>query len=552
MTAGQGAGLLVAYDLRAAQLEPETDDGAFCLGHAAALALSPAVERLVGLVDPALPDLGAGAGAVELMAVEESAALLGGAGVVLHHVASPFETRVSMGRMIPPALRPPEVIRVVTLGGAAADATRPNHAVWRARSMLAVTADLVVCRTAVAAGEALDGLGLRRERVAVVGDGLGVPFSEVGARTVAAYHAAAGRRARRRARGGGQRTLTLVCPARPEPASPGGAALLIAGAASEHVPVHVATDSPLAARSGGMSPLSPRRLPEAPSWKPGPLVWIVTSAADARVASGAMWGRGGVAVVWEPDRLAEEEREAAEALEELAGAADALVAADPTDADLLRELTRARARVEVIPPPLGWNAAEGRLGHLLPFEAAVMLGPGRSAARAARPRALLLRPVPPRFGPLGPDELRRCGELALALATHPRRPRIAIVGDTDADSAAEVLRRTAEAGAPGSLIVTPWPHFHDLVMWVTAADVVVDTGAGSRSGSRALADFALLGGRPLATAGTITSLAARVVAALGGGGPGVRVPGERSAAAAADALLCLVGMAPRGAARSCA
>jgi hypothetical protein len=314
----------------------------------------------------------------------------------------------------------------------------------------------------------------------------------------------------------------------PTPGSPAGALLQVAGAVSEGEPVALVSPAGLRPRRPGAVTAQPARLGRTLEWAGGPLIALVDSPEAAGAAAGPLAERDGTAVIWELDRALAAGPEPVRAV---AAAARRVVVGSELDAWRLRLAAGPAAPApEVVPPPLSFAPAGGRLGHELPFEARVMLDPSRAAVRRSRALPMLVFLRPDRFGPFSDAEVERGAALAIQLAAAGRRALVALVGDVAPEAIQDAERRCAARGAPGRLTWAPPPVSLSLLAWSTAAHAFLELSSGAPSLSQALVDHALLCRRPILT-----------LSAAGDDGPAVlrREPSatpDELAGAAADLL----------------
>ena len=318
--------------------------------------------------------------------------------------------------------------------------------------------------------------------------------------TVAAYAHAARTSHARPSRRPDRESVVFASWSAPSAASPAHALLLLAAAASRYLRVSFTTPASLRPRRPGFRVLPPTALKPALRWLTGPLVCLADSPDAAERSAELLQDRPGVVILWDLDvllsRLATHTSGGGlDALRVLAELSDRVVVASAFDARRV-ELAVGRPvppTPVVMPPPLGWLAG-GRLGHELPFGAAVLSNPQRENVRSQRPTRLLLSPRRPALGPFDWGELEHAADLAIALANRGVHARVQLLGRAAREPVVRAHDRCAQAGA--AFAHADWPRFRELAAWTTAADAFIDLGGSSVAAAQATVDHALLADRP--------------------------------------------------------
>lgn len=269
----------------------------------------------------------------------------------------------------------------------------------------------------------------------------------------------------------------------------------------------------------------------------GPLACLVDSPAWVPGVVLAFRLRPGVAVLWVLDPLLEDER----ALRDLCGAAGAIVVRDEFDAARIARVIGPSVRdsLHVIAPPLAWRAEIAGATDVTSLEIQIYgRGAARDAVRVARRLPLVCALRPATFGTFPPGTVEQAAQLTESLAAVGWPASVRLAGAYAAGDVEQAYEQR-DGRLPPRLLLGGPPSFVDIVTLANSASVHVTFAADSRSATEALADLALIAGRPV----------------VAPGGPGAshaglrRLPAEYASADLAHALISVfasdgAGVAP--------
>lgn len=336
-------------------------------------------------------------------------------------------------------------------------------------------------------------------------------WKAVAERTVEAYVDALshlGRRPARRKETGPR--LVFASASFPDGDEPAGWLLALARAASRISPVRYLNPFPIQHGDAGFSvgPLTDMHRSVVDGGDTP--VLLIDSEHAAQQAAHWLEQYGGVAVVWELDRVlgvpgADDEQSQARlaVLHRIMAAANVVAVQSALDAVRMRALAGGAYPLAptILEPPLAWSATDGGPGHQLAWELGPILGPGRAVARLIRPQRLVIAARHPRFGPFTDAEVTELGEIARGLRRSGLPLQVVAIGSAGEQAIEAALGRSSVGRRPRTLEFVEWPNYLELVKWVTAAGAFLDLADASPAAQSDSIDRALLAARPIVTLG---------------------------------------------------